>query len=137
MEWCKANGWEPLLVSEKNRQGESQGTLDSHVKSGKQVSTKFSIPAFTNAVREWLVSDDQVRMCFLTMYQAVSLTFAQALAAMNNVHLRHIFFLLRPELRDCDIPRRSTMRKEIIKAWKSDFEEKKKRLRVRNCLLVF
>ncbi|KAJ7433151.1 hypothetical protein FB451DRAFT_1064717, partial [Mycena latifolia] len=61
--------------------------------------TQFSQEAFVDAIVEFIVGDDQ------------------SINVVENKQLRAIFLMLRSELRDQDIPHRTTIRKRIIEVW--------------------
>ena len=50
---------------------------------------------------------------------------------IDNPLLRHIFLLLRAELRDEDIPRRSKVRDRVMELWEEHTEHLKKEIEVR------
>ncbi|KAJ7704901.1 hypothetical protein B0H17DRAFT_1175431 [Mycena rosella] len=61
--------------------------------------TEFSQEAFVDTIIEFIVGDDQ------------------SINVVENKQLRAIFLMLRSELRDQDIPHRTTIRKRIIEVW--------------------
>ncbi|KAJ6495971.1 hypothetical protein C8R45DRAFT_926503 [Mycena sanguinolenta] len=61
--------------------------------------TEFSQEAFVDTIVEFIVGDDQ------------------SINVIENKQLRAIFLMLRSELRDQDIPHRTTVHKRIIEVW--------------------
>jgi hypothetical protein len=61
----------------------------------------------------------------------VSYSLNQAIHIIECVEFRRLLLLLREDLRDQDIPRRTKLREEIIKAWQHYFAKLKEDLKVR------
>ncbi|KZP21834.1 hypothetical protein FIBSPDRAFT_663987, partial [Athelia psychrophila] len=70
-----------------------------------QSKRHFSQEAFVDAIVEFIVGDDQ------------------AINVIENPRLRAIFLMLRKELREEDIPHRTTIRARIIQVWEEHLEE--------------
>ncbi len=64
-------------------------------------------------------------------YLILLLTLQQSLNVIENVHLRSIFLMLRPELHNRDIPHRTKIRKHIMNTWDSHKQDLGKRMKVR------
>ncbi|KAF9489835.1 hypothetical protein BDN71DRAFT_1374932, partial [Pleurotus eryngii] len=60
---------------------------------------KYSPEAFVNSVTEWIIADDQ------------------SLNVIELPQLRAVFMMLREELRDSDIPHRTTICKRVQQMW--------------------
>ncbi|KAJ7763564.1 hypothetical protein DFH07DRAFT_738672, partial [Mycena maculata] len=80
--------------------------------------TQFSQEAFVDAIVEFIVGDDQ------------------SINVIENKQLRAIFLMLRAELRDQDIPHRTTIRKRIIEVWDEHLDTLERELGVRFFFLV-
>ncbi|PPQ77048.1 hypothetical protein CVT26_007808 [Gymnopilus dilepis] len=68
----------------------------------------YSPEAFVDAIVEWIVSDDQ------------------SLNVTENPHLRSIFLMLRKELRDKDIPHRTTICNRVMEMWEKHVKDLEK-----------
>lgn len=75
----------------------------------------YSREGFVDALLAWIVTDDQVCGRYLldtSSTPAHSETY-QSLNVIESQELRHIFLMLRKELKDTDIPHHSTLRNRI------------------------
>ncbi|KAJ7730099.1 hypothetical protein DFH07DRAFT_756418, partial [Mycena maculata] len=80
--------------------------------------TQFSQEAFVDAIVEFIVGDDQ------------------SINVIENKQLRAIFLMLWAELRDKDIPHRTTIRKRIIEVWDEHLNTLERELGVRFLSLI-
>lgn len=93
---------------------------------------QYSPEAFVDAIMEFIVADDQV--CFLwSLHSSIySNMFYQSLNVIESPELRKIFLMLRHELRDNDIPHRSTMRARILEVLEDHLSGLEKQTKVRS-----
>ena len=84
---------------------------------------EYSREAFVDAIVEWIVADDQV--CLLSLFHIINLLHydSQSLNVIENLHLRAIFLMLREELRDEDIPRRTHIRQRVGEIWEDHISD--------------
>ncbi|KAL4254558.1 Zinc finger BED domain-containing [Pleurotus pulmonarius] len=64
----------------------------------------YSPEAFVDAIIEWIIADDQ------------------SLNAVESPQLRSIFLMLRDELKDSDIPHRTTIRNRVTEVWEAHLD---------------
>ena len=91
------------------RQDEGKPAPDIKAEEGVP-RREFSREGFVDAIVEWIVADDQVRIFFIIY---IIINVPQSLNVIENEKLRAIFLMLRSELRDEDIPKRTTLRKRV------------------------
>ncbi|KIM34692.1 hypothetical protein M413DRAFT_75729, partial [Hebeloma cylindrosporum] len=86
----------------------AQNTVRNHRKQHNQASSaadpedlrkRFTPEAFVDAIVDFIVSDDQ------------------SINVIESPKLRAIFLMLREDLKDSDIPHRTTIRKRIMEVW--------------------
>ena len=84
---------------------------------------EYSREAFVDAIVEWIVADDQV--CLLSLFHIINLLnyYSQSLNVIENPHLRAIFLMLREELCDEDIPRRTHIRQRVGEIWEDHISD--------------
>jgi hypothetical protein len=74
---------------------------------------EYSKTAFVDALVEFVVGNDQVCVYFIGIF--TNLMCIQSINVIESPELRKIFLLLRSELKESDIPSRSTIRNHIEK----------------------
>lgn len=62
--------------------------------------------------------------------------FGQSINIVESPRLRSIFLMLRPELKERDIPHRTKIRKRIMELWNEYLEKLKNELKVRSYKLL-
>jgi hypothetical protein len=82
----------------------------------------YSYEAFVDAIVEWVVSDDQVSDEMPPHYSSLISFKLQSINMIENPKLRAIFLLLREEMKDSDIPHRTTIQTRILELLKSHFK---------------
>ncbi|KAK6996199.1 hypothetical protein R3P38DRAFT_2477759, partial [Favolaschia claudopus] len=98
---------QPFLADYRRRHGQSASeTGSSKTKDRKP----FSHEGFVNAIVEFIVGDDQ------------------SINVIENQQLRAIFLMLREELKDADIPHRTTIRKRILEVWEEHLDSLEKEM---------
>ena len=97
------------VIQHRQRQGQ-QSCDDTNGSSLR--AQEYSPEAFVDAIMEWIVADDQVS--FNIEISGLWLMMGQSLNVVENPQLRQIFLMLKEDLRDSDIPHRSTIRERII-----------------------
>jgi hypothetical protein len=75
----------------------------------------FSKEAFVDAIMEFIIADDQVNI-YGYGYRGllIIIILSKSLNVIESPKLRNIFLMLRRELKDSDIPGRTTIRKRIM-----------------------
>jgi hypothetical protein len=81
---------------------------------------EYSKNAFVDALIEFIVGDDQVSVYF---ERVSDLTGVQSINVVESPRLRKIFLLLRSELKESDIPGRSTIRSHIEKHYQAHMKQ--------------
>ncbi|KAJ7137399.1 hypothetical protein C8R43DRAFT_893785, partial [Mycena crocata] len=87
---------QPVIEEYRRRQGQPTNESNNHSSNNKR---SFSREAFVDAIVEFIVGDDQ------------------SINVIENEHLRAIFLMLRSDLKDSDIPHRTTIRNRIMELW--------------------
>jgi hypothetical protein len=82
---------------------------------------EYSKTAFVDAIVDFVVADDQVCVYFIGIFS--NLTCIQSINVIESPELRKIFLLLRSELKESDIPGRSTIRNHIDKHYEAHMEQ--------------
>ncbi|KAJ7155918.1 hypothetical protein C8R43DRAFT_884280, partial [Mycena crocata] len=90
---------EALPTVEDYRRRQSQQSPGSSSSGNRKAQRPFSHEAFVDALVEFIVGDDQ------------------SINVIENEQLRAIFLMLRAELKDSDIPHRTTIRNRILQIW--------------------
>ena len=91
---------------------------------------EYSKEAFIEAIVEFIVGDDQVCSYFLTYYTIWICKLLQSLNIIESSHLHKIFLMLWKELKESDIPGRTTIRNRIEKIYIQHLEELAEELKV-------
>lgn len=91
---------------------------------------EYSKEAFIEAIVEFIVGDDQVCSHFLTYYTIWIYELLQSLNIIESPRLRKIFLMLRKELKESDIPGRTTIRNRIEKIYTQHLEELTEEMKV-------
>ncbi|KAJ7185958.1 hypothetical protein C8R46DRAFT_881956, partial [Mycena filopes] len=91
-------------------QRQGQPTLGSGTSTNSKGRPTFTHEAFVDTIVEFIVGDDQ------------------AINVVENEQLRAIFLLLREELKDSDIPHRTTIRKRILEVWNEHLDRLEKEM---------
>jgi hypothetical protein len=89
-----------------------------HIESDRGTIPPFSLPIFHKFLVNFIVADDQ------------------SLNVIEVQEFRNLLLLLREDLKDKDIPRRTKIKKEIIQAWQDYFVVLKQDLAVRSPMFV-
>lgn len=127
-EMCKVvEGGAKLSNLPKRAAGASSTTLAGPCDRG-------SIPEFTHTtflqhLVSFIVADDQASPCTISLF--LTDNSQQSINVIECPEFRRLLLLLRQELRDKDIPHRTKIRAEIIKAWQEYFVTLKDDMAVR------
>ncbi|PPQ71742.1 hypothetical protein CVT24_006506, partial [Panaeolus cyanescens] len=94
-------------IQDYNHRHSLPNNEDSHTGNQKSIPLyrPFSQEAFVDAIVEWIIVDDQ------------------SINAIENTQLRSIFLMLRKELRNSDIPHRTTIRERVIARWEKHLKD--------------
>lgn len=120
---AKERSWKlslPGLLSQARTQAASQGTASQ----GTQ-SAEFSQDAFHQHLLNFIVADDQVRdACFLFILLCSCFVVPnhKSLNVVECPEFRKLLLLLRSDLKDSQIPRRTKIRELLLQAWKTYFQ---------------
>ena len=110
-------GWKTQLPSLR---ATSEAPSDSQLGSNVQSRTPFSIKAFRTHLTELIVADDQVGIILHYLCDISDLCY-QSMNLLERPEFRRFILLLREDLQDKDIPRRTKIREAIISAWQAYF----------------
>lgn len=78
----------------------------------------FTPQAFVDAIVEFIVSDDQVLVkSFSVFISSIYTSCDQSINVIESPKLRAIFLMLRGDLKDSNIPHRTTIRNRIMEIW--------------------
>jgi hypothetical protein len=78
----------------------------------------FTPEAFVDAIVDFIVSDDQVLVKSSSVFISLIYTSCdQSINVIESPKLRAIFLMLREDLKDSDIPHRTTIRNRIMEIW--------------------
>jgi len=100
---CEENGW--VISGTQNQAGQAPGEPGVF-------RTKFTQQAFLEHLINFIIADDQ------------------SLNVVECPEFRQLLLLLREDLQDKDIPRRTKIRESIIKTWHAYFKVLKEELAV-------
>ena len=89
----------------------------------------YTPEAFLDAIVKWIIAGDQVRIYYLFGF-FTDIRLWQSLNVIEDVNLRSIFLMLRPGLRNQDIPHRTKLHSHIMKAWDLHVQDLKRKMRV-------
>jgi len=106
----------------------AQNTVRNYRKQHNQASSAadpenlrkhFTPEAFVDAIVDFIISDDQVKSCscVFVVELLIDTPYGQSINVIESPKLRTIFLMLREELKDSDIPHRTTIRKRIMEVW--------------------
>lgn len=130
--FCKENKYPNQLPSFKHISAAGgQAALDDAGRSDLRPRMKFSAPHFIKHLVNFIVADDQVSA--MSLQGAPTSSPFQSINVVECREFRDLLILLRNDLKEEDIPRRTKIREEIMKAWEKWFTALKKELQVRPC----
>jgi hypothetical protein len=118
---CKEHGWKIQLPNIM------KGAVVDNTKVGLPRSP-FSHKIFQKALVDFIVVNDQVRSRLLLNFLLFSSL--QAINVVECPEFRNLLLVLRENLEDKDIPRRTKIREAILKEWDPRFQHLKKDLAV-------
>lgn len=120
----KEKGWAiqlPGLVSQARSQSAKEASASQVRRSGE-----FSQQKFHEHLLKFIVADDQV--CDICVFFSCSLRLCflvpnhKSLNVVECPEFRQLLLLLRSDLKDTDIPRRTKQRELLLQAWKEYFQ---------------
>lgn len=94
----------------------------------------YSKEAFIDAIVDFVVGDDLVSVKFYFIIKYLMST--QPLNIIQSPRLRKIFLLLRQELKESDIPGRTTIRNRVEKAYQDYMQQLEKDIAVCNSIFL-
>ncbi|PCH40576.1 hypothetical protein WOLCODRAFT_67316, partial [Wolfiporia cocos MD-104 SS10] len=100
-----------LALNDYRARFSDQHQAELNGNSGPAGRKPFSNEAFLDAICDWVVADDQ------------------AINAIECAELRAIFLMLREDLRDTDIPHRTTVRERVCAMWAEHLTNLEKELK--------
>ena len=117
----KAKGWTilPGLASQVQSQAAKEASASRDTRPHGRV--EFSGQKFHQHLLNFIIADDQVRdTCMLScpLYSCKR----QSLNIVECPEFRQLLLLLRSDLKDSDIPRRTKLRELLLQAWKDYFQ---------------
>jgi hypothetical protein len=124
---CKDNRWPALLP--KLWQKITEASIGSSSDPDGQPHPKFSRQTFLHHIINFIVADDQVCLNIFETYLACLLPI-QSINVIECPEFRDLLLLLRQDLRDKDIPRRTKLRESIVQAWEAWFRTLRQELSV-------
>ena len=117
-----------------------RGQTSTSDSTSSAVPHQFSREAFIDGILEWIIADDQVSDALSLLCWLLTLTQCQSINVIENPQLRSLFRLLRSELRDEDIPHRTTLRNRITEVFGAYLDHIEKEMKVTgtliNCLVL-
>jgi len=104
----------------------AQNTVRNYRKEHNQASSTadpedlrkcFTPEAFVDAIVDFIVSDDQVLVKIFNFGLLIYASCGQSINVIESPKLRAIFLMLQEDLKNSDIPHRTTIRKQIMEIW--------------------
>jgi hypothetical protein len=110
-----------------------QGQIHSQSSSTDPITrSPFSQEAFVNAIMNFIIADDQVWFYVYSIPINITDNFLQSINVIESPQLRAIFLMLREELKDSDIPHRTSLRQRILDVWNDHLDKLQEEMAVRS-----